>query len=215
MTAGQLIQVDPAGPTLTFQWNPTTMVYGGWQPRLEEIDRPRRVAATEWVGREARTVEFTLRLDGYPDRSVSAEVLQLQSMAGMHSPNDPPPQLRLNYGGLSARTWVIASLERGPEIRSDDLQVVRIDMGVVLRQWIAPDVVPSPATRAKERQAAQAEGPVATTGKAFTVQSGDTLWAISQDLLGDGNRWREIADVNGIRDPRTIRPGQTLTVPDR
>lgn len=215
MTSGQLIQVDPAGPTLTFTWNPTTVVYGGWQARLEGIDRPRRLSATEWVGREARTVSFTLRLDGYPNRSVSAEVLQLQSMAGMHAPNLPPPQLRLNYGGLSARRFVIAELSRGPEVRRDDLQVVRIDMDIVLREWISPDVVPSPAKRATERQAAAASGPTATAGKTWTVQSGDTLWAVASNLLGDGNRWRELADVNGIRDPRTIRPGQTLTVPDR
>jgi nucleoid-associated protein YgaU len=31
--------------------------------------------------------------------------------------------------------------------------------------------------------------------------------------LGDARRWREIADLNGIRDPRAITVGQVLRLP--
>lgn len=48
---------------------------------------------------------------------------------------------------------------------------------------------------------------------AYTVQRGDTLSAIAQRYLGDPNRWREIAQANGLRDPNSLRPGQQLIVP--
>ena len=51
--------------------------------------------------------------------------------------------------------------------------------------------------------------------KTYTVKSGDTLWAIAKQALGDGGRWREIynnnADVIG-KDPNLIRPGQVLRI---
>jgi len=51
--------------------------------------------------------------------------------------------------------------------------------------------------------------------KTYTVKSGDTLWAIAKQTLGDGGRWREIynnnADVIG-KDPNLIRPGQVLRI---
>lgn len=47
----------------------------------------------------------------------------------------------------------------------------------------------------------------------YTVRSGDTLSRIAQQTLGDGNRWREIYELN--RDvigsnPNALKPGQVL-----
>lgn len=44
----------------------------------------------------------------------------------------------------------------------------------------------------------------------YTVRSGDCLWAIAKRVLGDGTRYREIAEKNGIADPNRIYPGQVL-----
>lgn len=45
------------------------------------------------------------------------------------------------------------------------------------------------------------------------VQSGDTLARIARDELGDAERWNEIAELNGIRDPRALRVGTALRIP--
>lgn len=46
----------------------------------------------------------------------------------------------------------------------------------------------------------------------YTVQKGDSLWAIAQKLLGAGNRYPEIKKLNGLTND-TIQPGQTLKIP--
>ena len=49
--------------------------------------------------------------------------------------------------------------------------------------------------------------------KSFVVRRGDTLASISQALYRSPAFWRELADANGITDPRRLRPGQVLTAP--
>jgi len=49
--------------------------------------------------------------------------------------------------------------------------------------------------------------------RSYTVRAGDTLSKVALVLLGKASRWREIATVNGIDDPRKLRIGQVLTLP--
>ena len=49
--------------------------------------------------------------------------------------------------------------------------------------------------------------------RTYTVESGDTLWAIAERFYGDGNRYPEIAAASGIANPDLIHPGQVVTIP--
>ena len=69
----------------------------------------------------------------------------------------------------------------------------------------------APAEEAHAEEAAHAEPePAART---YTVESGDTLWAIAEQFYGDGNKYQVIADASGISNPDLIQPGQVLTIP--
>ncbi|MFE5159632.1 N-acetylmuramoyl-L-alanine amidase [Streptomyces sp. NPDC056697] len=57
--------------------------------------------------------------------------------------------------------------------------------------------------------------PGSSTGGTYTVGKGDTLWSIAASKLGDGNRYREIAKLNGLKDADAITPGQKLKLPKR
>ncbi len=45
------------------------------------------------------------------------------------------------------------------------------------------------------------------------VVAGESLWSIAADELGDGARWRELAERNGISDPRRLAVGQEIEIP--
>ncbi|MGW2260263.1 LysM peptidoglycan-binding domain-containing protein [Streptomyces sp. NPDC001780] len=49
----------------------------------------------------------------------------------------------------------------------------------------------------------------------YTARAGDTLWSIAASKLGDGNRWQEIAKLNGLKDPSALRVGQKLKLPKK
>jgi len=47
----------------------------------------------------------------------------------------------------------------------------------------------------------------------YRVQSGQSLSVIARDVLGDVNRWPELAFLNGLSHPYFIYPGQILELP--
>lgn len=49
--------------------------------------------------------------------------------------------------------------------------------------------------------------------KTYTVKSGDRLWGIAKQYLGNGSRYKEIAEYNNIKNPNLIFPGQVLKIP--
>ncbi|MBS7527846.1 LysM peptidoglycan-binding domain-containing protein [Fusibacter paucivorans] len=46
--------------------------------------------------------------------------------------------------------------------------------------------------------------------KFYTVKAGDTLWAICRKELGNGEKYGEVAKLNGIANPNRIYPGQVI-----
>lgn len=108
--------------------------------------------------------------------------------------NVPMPRMRPNtqsaaYGADGARSMAYA--DEGPSETPFDAV------------FASP---PDPRPRPQRDTLASQAGP-------YVVRRGDTLSAIAQRELGDPNRWREIAQANGIRDPRSLMPGQQLVIP--
>ncbi|RLU79683.1 lectin [Streptomyces griseocarneus] len=104
-----------------------------------------------------------------------------------------------------------------------DRLVVQADRNVVLYDedggplWASDTNTDDPITVEEPSAAPVAEDvpptPSATAAQTYTVESGDTLWAIAERFYGDGNRYREIAAASGIDNPDVVDVGQVLTIP--
>lgn len=46
----------------------------------------------------------------------------------------------------------------------------------------------------------------------YTVRKGDTLWDVACRFYGDGTRWGELAERNGVADPRKLQIGKVLAL---
>lgn len=82
----------------------------------------------------------------------------------------------------------------------------------------AAQAAPAAEEPAAEPEAAPAEAPPAPepaepAARTYTVESGDTLWAIAERFYGDGSKYQVIAGASGIPNPDLIQPGQVLTIP--
>jgi outer membrane autotransporter protein len=77
-----------------------------------------------------------------------------------------------------------------------------------------PEAEAAPAEEAHaEEAAAHPEPEPEPAARTYTVESGDTLWAISERFYGDGSKYQVIADASGISNPDLIQPGQVLPIP--
>ncbi len=47
----------------------------------------------------------------------------------------------------------------------------------------------------------------------YTIRGSDSLASIAQSQLKDGRRWRELAELNGLRDPNKLIPGKRIKLP--
>jgi nucleoid-associated protein YgaU len=58
--------------------------------------------------------------------------------------------------------------------------------------------------------------PAPSTGRTYTVKSGDSLSRIAKEHYGDASQWKRIYEANKskIKNPDLIHPGQEFTIPD-
>ncbi|MFE7594203.1 LysM peptidoglycan-binding domain-containing protein [Kitasatospora sp. NPDC057512] len=119
-----------------------------------------------------------------------------------------------------------AAWSTGTDGQDVDRLVVQADRNVVLygrdggARWAsdtntdfplaAEAPAPAPAPEAEVEAAPIQEAPVVQT---YTVEPGDSLWAVAERFYGDGSRYLEIAQANGIEDPDLVNVGQVLTIP--
>lgn len=56
--------------------------------------------------------------------------------------------------------------------------------------------------------------PTPATGRTYTVKSGDTLSSIAKKTLGSESQWTAIGEANPFLDPRKLKVGQVIRLPD-
>ena len=57
------------------------------------------------------------------------------------------------------------------------------------------------------------DGPITAGSDSYTIRKGDTLWSIALRVYGNGQRWQDIAAMNGINNPARLPIGKTLVLP--
>lgn len=222
----RLEQADPRGGHIRFDtpddWGIATNE-SGW----EIVHRPLRTAATRWRGRTPPTATFPVIVgDGTTVVEDQRRLLELWLRPGTtdlrnwvddasiltRAPSDEPPKVR-----VVSRTWpfggalfVVDAIDRTPVVEPlrDGAKLTRFGWTVTLLQHVKA------GTLVTARRAGGGKDDEPDRGKrTYTVKAGDTLSAIAARELGDSSRWTDIADLNGIRDPRKLRVGQVLKLP--
>lgn len=147
-----------------------------------------------WPSPSAAPASPRLRPVPQPDELPDAASPQTQPpLAAGRIESTPQRVITFDRPDVSARVAAEASASPGPR----EADIPRLD----LPGGAAPVAAATPAA-------------VAGT---VTVRSGDTLYAIAQRALGDGDRWRELYDANRdqLKSPNLVQAGMNLRVPGR
>ncbi len=100
-----------------------------------------------------------------------------------------------------------ASAPPAPRPEPEPVGVLEGDWLVLRLGGSAP--APPPSAKASPPQQQPAPAPPAAHDT-YVVQAGDTLSRIAQRELGSARLADELARLNGIEDPTSLRPGQVL-----
>lgn len=196
--------------------------YGGW----EMVARPRRAALTQWKGREpfTATIAFVLGSlvgDDPPSQEVSISRLERLALPNPNPGGEPPVVRARGTMPHSDLEWVIQIIEWGDSDRNRRGERI-VQHGVVtLWRYTADDriqLMPAAAeirrkTAESERALAAKKGGKTASKKLYYAKSGDTLSSIAADQLGSHKRWKEIGDLNNIRDDKSVVEGQEIRLP--
>jgi hypothetical protein len=211
-----------------------TAGYGGWQ----EIARPRRRPLSVWTGSPGLRMDLPILLDGFAaGASIERQITQIESLALPTAADGSPPRVRFVARGGAVphqnRVWVVDTLAWGDALMNRAGDRTRQQVTLSMLEWIADVRVSEKATstqirrqqaRAKTKPGAASKRIVAGHGRPkaggkgrtatdTTFGAGEDLLSIAARELGDADRWIEIAQLNGLRDPRAIAPGQVLRLP--
>lgn len=195
--------------------------YGGWTL----VERAREVSLTRWAGIEPLRMSVSLLLDDWDgstavldDAIRSLEIMASPTRATAHG-NRPPFVLLTGPVPHTTVVWVIEDLAWGDTVGDEYGIIRRQAVTVSLLQFVDVDVATGRSKGPKAGSTISAQGPWTYSGqptKTATVHAGEDLRKVAARTLGKASRWGEIARLNGnIRDPRSVKAGQTVILPPR
>lgn len=158
---------------------------------------------TQFASGEAETLSMELFLDTSEEMiDVRAMTTLLDRLVTVDGELHAPPQCRFVWGSLVFKA-VVESMEKSFTKFLPTGQPVRARVNVTFREYKTPT---------EQRNA----NPLfsADTDSVREVDGGDTLWLIADEEYGDPGEWRRIAEANDISNPRDLRPGQRLVIPE-
>jgi hypothetical protein len=214
--------------------------FGGWQEVARPRRSTLSIWQGQPALRMTLSIQFD---EWVTQTSVEREIAQLERLASPSASDAQPARVKLVARGSAvpyqARQWVIDNLIWGDAAINAKGDRVRQQVSLSLLEYIADvrvdQVAPSQRQRTKStlmqtkpgasqkrvvagksRSSSSSTAPasmLASTDPVAGFAGGDDLLSIAARELGDASRWVEIAQLNGIRDPRTVVVGQVIKLP--
>lgn len=129
-----------------------------------------------------------------------AEVDELATKAGINTPDTAVEAPAPTEARREADTAAVERIKEQQRKYADNQQAA----AEAASEQAVPDATQDPAPPAEPLVASE------PALREYTVEKGDTLSAIGQKF---GVKWREIADLNDVKNPDLIFPGQVFKIP--
>jgi len=158
---------------------------------------------TQFASGEAETLSMELFFDTSEQRiDVNAAMGALDELVEIDGDQHAPPKCRFVWGSLVFKA-VVESLEKTFTKFLPTGQPVRVRVNVTFREYRTPE---------EQRDANPLFSADTTTVREVTGE--ETLWQIADEEYGDPGEWRRIAEANDLENPRDLRAGRRLVVPE-
>ncbi len=160
----------------------------------------------QFLGSDPSPLTLELFFDTYDSLEVNKSDVrkytkQLFALTLAQGAKKRPPVCRLVWKEVFF-IGVLTQLDRQYTMFLEDGKPVRATAKCTFMRW-----------KTKEEDSYEQNLPPDNVSKVSLVKPGDTLSSIAAKEYGDSNKWREIANANGIENPLTLSPGKSLVLP--
>lgn len=213
----QIVPEDGSTGAIAVPYSPNEVSHSNIGADYGKVNRASRTDALIYLNEQLPVMSFDLLVADKVQRkdqngnlvtlSAMGTITALQQFAKLGT------RLKVIYGSLESGTWRITSLQVSSARRdafnneitqaSVSLEFTRVSDIIIGVGPVTGGVQPPPQTTP----------PAGSQPRTYTVKKGDTLWAISVKFYGTGSKWTQIADANGIKDPKTLQIGKVLRIP--
>lgn len=180
---------------------------------------PRRESDTsisQFTHGEPATLSMELFFDTYSNSEASGYGIDVRQFTRRlyalttiqeHGELHRPPTCRIEWGSFNISnefqcSWVLQNLTQRFTMFLEDGTPVRAVLTTTFKQW-----------RGDEEEIRLMDLKSSDLVKTRIIRAGDRLSNIANEEYGDSSQWRIIAEASRIDDPRTLIPGEILTVP--
>ena len=206
--------IDEPFPPIVFSYNPSDykeIFEGNWKGSLQPATQG---PVPQWQGVTPQKVTVKILLDEF---AVPPPVMPLQLVVRQLKQMVLPTALSLGDGSATAPMvmfmWGDNIILDQAYIRSVKVTYQRFFLGNPVRAEADVELsqIPFPTPLGATNPTS---GGVATR-KTRTLVAGDSLPSIAFQEYKDPNKWRALAEANGIDDPMRVKMGTVIAVPDR
>jgi len=211
------LSVSPPGRVIFFSEDPPTDLRmnttgakcGPPTPRVTTIDRMDSIGLTQWIGQDPYVLTVPIQIDGYPNKSVEADVKELEALAEVQPGRKEPPTVDVDGAVPKPRPnlrWRITSLGEPEELYLPSGDRCRYFTTVTLIQRVVDrDLVESLKATSKSK---------GLKARKTTVRQGETwLYDVARRVYKDPSRAGDIAVANGLHLGKKLSPGLELRYP--
>lgn len=169
-------------------------------------------------GGKPREMQVSLLLDqtlpngGKPVKDITDKLfkmMEVPSGASGGSANACPPLVTFQWGEMIPFKAACTSLTVAFQLFEPNGTPIRADVKLALTQ---ADAATSASANSKNKKGNPTTRSAGGLG-VHVVRDGDTLQSIAHQTYGDPNRWRMVAEANGVDDPLHLRRGSPLNLP--
>lgn len=210
-SAGEL--VSAVIQVLDEKMSPTDVIPVLFNPEEYDLSKSVKYGSTDIAGLTTPVTQFasgdaeTLSMELFFDTSEQAADVRtatepLDRLVTVDGDLHAPPRCRFVWGSLVFKA-VVESMDKSFTKFLPTGQPVRARVNVTFREYRTPT---------EQRNVEPRFSPDTTTVRKVTAE--ETLWLVADEEYGDPSEWRRIAEANDIANPRDLKPGQTLVVPE-
>lgn len=215
LVAARIYEVDSSGNekgggvSVDCMFNPYEYTVSKRNSYEQKSQNKSSVPKVEFKQAGPQTLKLNLVFDTY--ESGDNVSLQTNVLWKMMQPNTeqgtqakvPPPEVAFEWGVFKFVS-VITNMTQKFTLFKKDGTPVRANVDVTFTQHKDLNDYP-------RQNPTSGGGPIE---RVWRVMAGDRLDTIAAAVYGDASRWRRIAEHNGVVNPRRLRPGRRLNIPE-